>query len=438
VAGARGEPPLALLGARVLDPASGHDGPGGVLVEEGEVRAAGRDVVSANLPAAAERVDLRGAVVAPGLVDMRVFTGEPGLEHRETLRSAAEAAAAGGVTTIVCMPETEPVIDDPALVEFVLARARETSRVRVHTMGALTRGLRGLELAEIGLMAEAGALAFSNGRRSVAGAGVMRRALTYARDFEALVEHVPQDPALVGDGVMHEGEMASRLGLLGIPPVAETVMLERDTRLAEASGARLHAALLSSGQSVEILERAKARGARVTAGVSINNLSLNEYDVGAYRTFCKLAPPLRGEDDRRALVEALARGVVDVLVSAHDPQDVDTKRHPFAEAADGAVGLETLLAAGLRLVHDGSLSLLRLIEASALAPARLLGLPAGRLQPGSPADLVVFDPDEIWQLDAAALRSRAKNTPFDGARFSGRVLATYIAGRQVYGYAEAS
>ena len=433
--GTQGGPPLALIHARLVDPASGRDAPGGVLLEGGAILAAGPDVVPGNLDGGTERRDFGGAVLAPGLIDMRVFTGEPGFEHRETLASAGHAAATGGVTTIVCMPDTEPVVDDPAILEFLLARGRACAPVRVLAMAALTRGLEGRELAELGLLTRAGAAAFSNGRHPVASARVMRRALTYARDLDALVDHLAQDAELVGEGVMHEGEAASRLGLSGIPVTAETVVLERDVRLAEAAEARLHAALISCTGSVEILERAKARGVRVTAGVSINNLALNEHDVGAYRTFLKVAPPLRSEDDRRALVDALRQGVVDVLVSSHDPQDVDTKRHPFQEAADGAVGLETLLAAGLRLVHDGSLSLLRLVESMTLAPARLLGLPQGRLAVGAPADLVVFDPDLPWLLDPAELRSLSKNTPFDEARFTGRVLSTYVAGRCVYDYA---
>jgi dihydroorotase len=377
-------------------------------------------------------IDCAGAVVAPGLVDMRAFVGEPGAEHRDTLRTASAAAAAGGVTTIVSMPDTNPVLDDPAIVDFVLRRARDTALVRVRPAAALTKGLGGREMTEIGLLAEAGAIAITDGARSVADAQVMRRALTYARDFGALVIHHVEDPDLVGDGVMNEGELSSRLGLHGIPREAETVMLERDMRLVRLTGGRYHAAMISCADSVEIMRAAKARGLPVTCGVSINNLALNENDIGEYRTFLKLSPPLRHEDDRQAVVAALAEGVIDVVVSDHNPQDVETKRLPFAEAADGAVGLETLLSAGLRLVHAGDITLAGLLRALSTRPAEILGLPGGRLAKGAPADLIAFDPDAPYILDKRQLHSRSKNTPFDEARLDGQVIVTLVGGRVVF------
>jgi len=284
-------------------------------------------------------------------------------------------------------------------------------------------------MTEIGLLSEAGAIAFTDGARSVTDAQVMRRALTYARDFGALVIHHVEDPDLVGEGVMNEGEFATRLGLHGIPREAETVMLERDMRLVRLTGARYHAAMISCADSVEIMRDAKARGLSITCGVSINNVTLNENDIGDYRTFLKLAPPLRHEDDRQAVIAALDEGVVDVIVSDHNPQDVETKRLPFAEAADGAVGLETLLSAGLRLVHAGHVSLVKLLRALSSRPAEILGLPSGRLQNGAPADLILFDPDAPYVLDKRNLHSRSKNTPFDEARLEGQVTVTMVAGR---------
>jgi dihydroorotase len=286
-------------------------------------------------------------------------------------------------------------------------------------------------MTEIGLLLEAGAIAFTDGARSVTDAQVMRRALTYARDFGALVIHHVEDPDLVGDGVMNEGELSTRLGLLGIPREAETVMLERDIRLVRLTGARYHAAMISCADSVEIVRTAKGSGLPVTCGVSINNLTLNENDIGEYRTFLKLAPPLRHEEDRQAVIAALAEGVIDVIVSDHNPQDVETKRLPFAEAADGAVGLETLLSAGLRLVHAGQVSLAQLLRALSTRPADIVGLPSGRLQKGAPADLIVFDPDAPYVLDKRNLHSRSKNTPFDEARLEGRVTLTMVAGKIV-------
>ncbi len=420
--------PILFTNARLVDPAREREERGELLVRDGRIADLGRIGAAAE----AEIVDCGGAVLAPGLVDMRAFIGEPGAEHRETLRSAGEAAAAGGVTTIVSMPNTDPVIDDPAIVDFVLRRARDTAIVHVRPAAALTKGLQGREMTEIGLLQEAGAVAFTDGAISIANAQVMRRALTYARDVGALVAHHVADPDLVGEGVMNEGEFSSRLGLAGIPREAETVMLERDLRLVRLTGGRYHAATVSCGDSVAILREAKARGVAVTAGVSINNLALNENDIGDYRTFFKLSPPLRHEDDRQAVIAGLDEGVIDVIVSDHNPQDVETKRLPFAEAADGAVGLETLLSAALRLLHGGQIALPRLLRAMSTRPAEILGLPCGRLAKGAPADLVLFDPDEPYVLDKRDLRSRSKNTPFDEARLEGRVLLTLVDGRIVF------
>jgi dihydroorotase len=422
---------MLLANARLIDPATGRDERGSVLVQDGAIA----DIAwgtSPPAPEAAAVIDCAGLVLAPGLVDMRAFTGEPGAEHRETLKSASEAAAAGGVTTLVCMPDTNPPIDDPAIVDFVLRRARDTAVVDIRPAAAITKGLAGREMTEFGLLSEAGAVAFTDGARSVVNAQVMRRALTYARDFGVLLMPHLADPDLVGDGVMNEGETASRLGLAGIPREAETVMLERDLRLVRLTGARYHAATISCTDSVAIVRRAKEAGLPVTCGVSINSLTLNENDIGDYRTFLKLSPPLRSEDDRQAVIEALADGVIDAIVSDHNPQDVETKRLPFAESADGAVGLETLLAAALRLVHDGRLPLVKILGALSTRPAEILGLPAGRLAAGAPADLVLFDPDEPYVLDKQDLRSRSKNTPFDEGRLQGRVRLTLARGQIVY------
>jgi dihydroorotase len=426
--------PLAFINARVVDPSRDVDERGAVLVADGRIVAAGADAANQGTPEGAEIVDCKGAAVLPGLVDMRVFVGEPGGEHRETLETASRAAAAGGVTAIVTMPDTNPVIDDPALVDFVFRRARDTAVVRVHPMAAMTRGLAGEELSEFGLLKEAGAVAFTEGRRSLKSAKVMRNALTYARDFDALVVHHVEDDDLANGGVMNEGETATRLGLPGVPREAETIVLDRDIRLARMTGGRYHAAQISCEPALAALRRAKLAGNGVTAGAAIAHLSLNENDVGAYRTFFKMSPPLRSEDDRAALVEALADGTIDVVCSAHDPQDVEGKRQPFAEAADGAVGLETMLAAGLRLVHSGDVPLIRLVHAMSTKPARLLGLEAGTLAPGAPADLIVVDLDRPWIVREEELKSRSRNTAFEGARMTGKVMRTVVAGRTIYEY----
>jgi dihydroorotase len=418
--------------ARIVDPSRGIDEVGTVVVEGKKIAAAGKAPLNQGTPEGATVIDCVGKTILPGLVDTRVFIGEPGAEHRETIRSASIAAAAGGVTSLVMMPDTDPVIDNVALVEFVLRTARDTAIVNVFPAAAITRGLDGKEMTELGLLREAGAVAFTDGRHTIANSLVMRRALTYARDFDSVIAHETQDSYLGASGVMNEGLYASWLGLPGIPREAELIPLERDLSLARLTRGAYHAAKISTALSAEAIRRAKADGAPVTAGVSIHNLALNENDVGEYRTFFRLMPPLRAEDDRLAMIEALRDGTIDTIVSSHDPQDVDTKRLPFADAAAGAIGLETLLAVALRLHHNGDLSLLRLVETLSTAPARLFGLPGGTLRPGAPADLVVVDLDEPWIVSEADIRSRSKNTCFEGARLQGKVLQTMVAGRTVF------
>ena len=427
--------PILLTNARIVDPSRELDFPGDLLIAEGVIRDAKRGIGAAGVPQGTEIVDCRGHIVAPGLVDMRAFIGEPGAEYRETLATASQAAAAGGVTTVVCQPDTDPVIDDHAIVDFILRRARDTAIVHIAPMAALTKGLKGQEMTEIGLLKAAGAVAFTDGLKSVTNAQVMRRALAYARDFDVMIVHHTEDPNLIGEGVMNDGELAARLGLHGIPKASETIMLERDLRLVALTGSRYHAASVTCKESLDVLKRAKDTGLPVTASASINHLTLNEIDIGSYRTFFKISPPLRSNDDRIALAEAVSSGLIDVVMSDHNPQDVETKRLPFAEAAPGAIGLETMLTAGLRLVHSGELSLLRLLGAMSTRPAELLGMPGGTLRTGAPADVIVIDPDIPWVLDPDELKSKCKNTPFDEARMTGRVVRTIVAGRTAYEYA---
>ena len=382
-------PPIAFLNARLIDPVQETETRGGLIVIDGVIAGVGPKVTRDQLPAEALIVDCGGDVVSPGLVDMRAFVGEPGAEHRETIASASAAAAAGGVTTLITRPDTNPPVDDPAVVDFILRRARDDAKVRVHPTAALTKGLKGEEIAEIGLLAEAGAVAFCDGAHSVADALTMRRAMTYARDFDALIAPICEDRSLSREGVMAEGLRATWLGLPGVPREAETIVLERDLRLVALTGARYHAALISNRLSLEAMARARQAGLQVTCGVSINHLTLNELDVGDYRTFLKLKPPLRAEDERMALVEALAAGLIDVICSDHDPQDVDTKRLPFAEAAAGAIGVETMLSASLRLVSGGHAALPRVLRAMTSRPCRdpaaasrqVVGRRAGRRHP---------------------------------------------------------
>ncbi|KZL00604.1 MULTISPECIES: dihydroorotase [unclassified Pseudovibrio] len=420
--------PLVLTNARIIDPANNVDEAGAVIVQDGTILAAGAEALNQGTPDGAKTVDCHGAVVAPGLIDMGVSVGEPGAEHRETLESASRAAAVGGVTTILTSPNTDPVIDDPALVDFMLRRARDTAIVNVHPMAALTKGLAGKDMSEIGLLKEAGAIAFSNDRLPITNSSVLVRLLTYARDFDALVVHQAQDKDLAGSGVMNAGLRASWLGLGGIPCEAEFVAIERDMRLVAMAKGKYHARLISCPQSAEAIQKAKNDGLNVTAGISINHLTLNENDIGPYRTFHKMSPPLRTEDDRQAMVKALADGTIDIIMSDHNPQDVETKRHPFAEAEYGALGLETMLGAGMRLVLNEDISLSKLLATMTCNPADRLGLPAGRLSKGAPADLIVFDPQKPWIVEKDKIRSRSKNTPFEDETLTGRVLTTIVAG----------
>jgi len=424
--------PIVLQNVRIVDPSRNLDEVGTIIAENGVIVAAGHAVQNQGAPAGAVIRDCTGLVATPGLVDARVHIGEPGGEHRETIASASRAAAAGGVTSIIMMPDTDPVIDDIALVEFVKKTARDTAAVNVYPAAAITKGLAGEEMTEIGLLMQAGAVAFTDAHSSVHDTQVLRRIMTYAREFGAVISCETRDKYLGANGVMHEGLFASWLGLSGIPREAELIPLERDLRIAELTRGHYHAAMISVPQSVEAIERARSRGAKVTAGISINNLALNENDIGEYHTFFKLYPPLRPEDERVAMVEALASGAIDIIVSSHDPQDVDTKRLPFGEAEDGAVGLETMLAAALRLHHGGQVSLMRLIDAMSTRPAEIFGLAAGTLKPGAAADIALIDLDEPWLVAKDMLLSRSKNTPFEDARFSGRAVATYVSGKLVH------
>jgi dihydroorotase len=417
---------------QIIDPSRGMDVVGNIIIRNGKIVAAGPDALNQGTPQGATVIDGRGLTALPGLVDTRVFVGEPGAEHRETIQSAAIAAASGGVTTFFTMPDTSPAIDDVAMVEFIRRNAEANACVNVHPVAALTKGLAGTEISEFGLMQRAGAIGFSNGHHALQSAQVMRRAMIYARDFGAIVMASPKDESL-GSGVMNSSLLASWLGLAGVPREAESIPLQRDIALAKLTKAAYHAETISCAQSIEIMRQAKDSGLDVTAAACINHATLNEIDVGEYRTFFRLEPPLRSEDDRRSVVEALASGVIDMVNSSHDPQDVETKRVPFADATPGAIGLETLLAALLRLYHSGELSLLRIAELTSTAPARRFGLNAGTLKPGAPADIALVDLDEPWIVNEQEILSRCRNTCFEGARFQGKVVKTWRNGVLAYG-----
>ena len=417
---------LSIINARIIDPASGFDDFGTVLIEDGLITAFG-----AGIDPAGDIIDAEGYICAPGLIDMRVSTGEPGRENRETIATAAQAAAAGGITSFVIMPETEPVIDDMSLVDFIKRRA-ETAPVNVYAAGALTKGLDGKTLTEIGLMSQAGAVMFSNGKTPIADAQTMRRLLSYSASFNALIANRAIEPSLSKNAVAHESDLSSRLGLTGAPSAAERIMAERDVALAELTGGRLLIDMISSAEALDVVRRAKSRDLEISCSVSINHLALNEVDIGDYRSFAKLDPPLREESDRLALLEGINDGTIDVIVSDHDPRPAGEKRLPYAEASTGAVGLEVLLAAGLSQVADGRLDLMAFLAAVTINPATLLGLESGRIAEGAPADLIIFNPNKPWVCDSDALLSRSKNTPLDGRRMTGRNIKTICQGQVVF------
>jgi dihydroorotase len=424
--------PLAFTNARLVDPASGYDGPGAVIVTEGVIADVAHAPGFGALSADVEVVDVDGALLIPGLIDMRVKTGEPGSEPKETLKSAALAAAAGGVTTIVVQPDTHPVMDEPAVVDFILRRARDIELVNVYPAGAATKGCEGLRMAEIGLMHEAGCLYVTDADKPIVDSKVLRRVMSYAKAFGVPVAHRPADPWLSNGAAASEGEFAARMGLPSVPAIAERIMLERDLALVELTGAPFIVDQVTTAAALESLKRAYDRGLPVTATTSINHLSFNEIDIGDYRTFCKLDPPLRSEEDRQAVIEAIATGLIQVVVSAHAPAPAEDKRLPYDEAAPGAVGLQTLLAALLAFHHEDRIPLIDLIRTVTAAPADLLGLPGGRIAKGSPADLVVCNLNTPVHIDADKLVSKSKNSPFDGRRLQGKVLRTLVDGRTVY------
>ena len=418
--------------ARLIDPEAGTDAPGWLLVENGTIRATGREAATPEADERADVVDCGGKCLAPGIVDIGVKVCEPGERHKESYRSAGRAAAAGGVTTMVTRPDTTPPIDTPESLEFARRRANEAAPVNVLPMAALTKGREGREMTEIGFLMDAGAVAFTDCDHVVTDVKVFSRALVYATSLGALVIGHPQDPGLSRGAAATSGKLASLMGLPSVSPMAERMGLERDIALVEMTGARFHVDQITTARTLPALERAKSNGFDITAGTSIHHLTLNELDVADYRTFFKLKPPLRSEDDRQAIVAALRDGLIDTISSMHTPQDEESKRLPYEEAASGAVALETLLPAALRLCHAGELTLPQLFRALALTPARRLGLGCGRLAAGAPADLMLFDPDTPFIMDRTTLRSKSKNTPFDGQRLQGRVLGTWAGGVRIH------
>jgi len=420
------------INARLIDPSMGRDEMGGVLCDGEVISEIGAHLNDETPQANSKIVNCKGHCLVPGLVDMRAHLGEPGEEHKETLETAGRSAVAGGVTTIVCLPNTEPAIDDMSVVEFVARRARKLGLSKVYPYGAVSKKLEGKEIAELGLLNEAGAIAFTDGFKAISDIQLMFQALSYAKTFGLLIIQHPDECGLSNGGVMNSGETATRLGLAGIPREAEIIMVERDIRLVEMSGGKLHFAHLSTSDAINAVRQAKARGLAITCDTAPPYFALNELAIGDYRTFAKLSPPLRMEDDRQAVIEGLKDGTIDAIASDHTPQDEESKRLPFSEAAAGGVGLETLLPITLELYHNRHMSLIEALGLITHRPAQLLGLKAGTLEVGRRADFVILDPERGWKVEDKTLKSKSKNSPFDGRPVQGRVMQTIIDGRAVF------
>ena len=421
------------INARIIDPSQGIDEIGGLIVDaNGKIKAVGKKVNKENIPSKSEKIDLKSKVLIPGIVDMKVFVGEPGFEYKENFRSLSNAALSGGVTSVVSMPNTSPAIDNVSMVDFILRRGRDKSGINIFPAATLTRNMEGKLMTEFGLLSRKGIIGFTDATKTIQNSEIMSRIMNYASDLDVLVMQHPEDQELSKGRCISEGEISTRLGLQGIPDIAEKIIIERDLSLLGEYPCRYHISQLSSAKSVDVIKKYKNEGIKFSAGVSINNLSLNENDIGDFKTFMKVSPPLRKEDDRKALIKGIKDGYIDVIVSDHKPEDEESKRLPFAQAAEGSIGIETLLSLALELYHNQSLPLKKIIETITCNPARILKINKGNLKKGSDADLCIFDLNEPWKVDVSKLKSKSKNAAIENRKLQGKVLMTYLKGESVF------
>ena len=422
----------AIINTRILDPRNNIDEIGGILIgDSGKIEAVGKKVTKENV-SGAEIYDYKNKISIPGIIDMRVFVGEPGFEYKENFRTLSQAAVSGGVTGVATMPNTLPLIDNVSTLDFVKRRSRDKSLIKIFPMATLTKEAKGLDMTEFGLLKLRGAWGFTDGTRCIQSNKVMDQIFNYGKNTDILIIQFAQDNELSENGMINDSLQATKLGLKSIPESAEQLIIERDLRLLENYNTKYHIALISSKKSLEIIKDAKKRGLKFTVGVSINNLSLNENDIGDFKTFLKLSPPLRSEEDRLALIEGVKQGLIDVIVSDHKPEDEESKRLTFQQATTGASGIESLLSLGLELVHNGSCNLNTLIKNLTSNPAEILGIRNGTLSVGSEADIAVFDIDRPWVFKKENIKSKSKNTAIEDRKLQGKVEKTFINGDLVF------
>ena len=422
-----------LINAKIIDPSQNIDILGGLIIDEkGKIKAIGKDVNKSNIPSKAEVIDVKKNILIPGIVDMKTFIGEPGYEYKENFRTLSQAALAGGVTSVVSMPNTKPVIDNVSMVDFIIRRGRDKAKVNIFPCASLTKNMDGKSMTEFGLLSDKGIIGFTDVIKTVQNTEVMSRIMNYASDLGVLVIQHAEDYELSKNGLINEGEVSTRLGLTAIPSIAEKIVIERDLSLLEEHPCRYHINQISSQKSLEVIKKNKSNGKKFTTGVSINNLSLNENDIGDFKTFLKISPPLRSEKDRLSLINGIKDGLIDVIVSDHKPEDEESKRLPFAQAATGAIGVETLLPLSLELYHNESLGLKKIIETLTINPSKILNIKKGSLKKGYDADICVFDLNKPWVVKAEKLKSKSKNTAIEDRKLQGKVLMTFLNGELVF------
>ena len=422
-----------LINAHIIDPSQNLDEKGSLIIDEkGKIKSIGKNVKRSDASSNAEVIDIKDNILIPGIVDMKAFVGEPGYEYKENFRTLSNAALAGGVTSIVTMPNTKPLIDNVSMVDFIIRRGRDKSSINLYPCATLTRELSGNQMTEFGLLSAKGIIGFTDVIKTVQNTETMSKIMNYAADLGVLIMQHAEDLELSKNGCINEGEVSTRLGLEGISYIAEKIILERDLSLLNEFPCRYHVNQISSKESLEVIKQNKEIGKKFTVGVSINNLSLNENDIGDFKTFLKLSPPLRSEDDRIALVNGVKSGLIDVIVSDHTPEDEESKRLPFAQAATGSIGVETLLSLALEMYHNESLPLKKIIETLTINPAKILKINKGSLKTGNDADICIFDLNKPWVVKADDLKSKSKNTAIEDRKLQGKVIMTFLNGNLVY------